>query len=95
MKKSQIDTENDKNIKISNVQRFYAFFSKVSTDFVDWNAKEGLQGKNAFSSMLRKEINAVFPMETVRNRHRQRQNFEKFPIFTNFVQFLSKFRYTS
>ena len=60
MKMSRIDTQNDKNPKFSNIQRFYSFFSKLSTDFVNWKDEKGQQGKNALSSMLRKEITAVF-----------------------------------
>ena len=50
MKKSQIDTENDKIPKIFNFQKVYAFSPKFSTDFVDWNVKKGQQGKSVLSS---------------------------------------------
>ena len=38
---SQIDTENDKNPKLSNFQSFYTFFDKVSTVFVDLKVSKG------------------------------------------------------
>ena len=47
MKKSQVDTENDKVPKIFPIFKvFMLFFVKVSTDFVDWNVLKGQQGKN-------------------------------------------------
>ena len=46
--------------KFSNFQRFYAFFSKFWTDFVNCNVEKGQRGPNVLSSMQRKEINAVF-----------------------------------
>ena len=52
MKMSQIDTENDKNPKVSKFQRYYAFFVDVSTDFVDSNVFEGQQRKNWFTCSL-------------------------------------------
>ena len=73
-----------KNQKLSNFQRFYAFFPKVLTDVVDWNVGKGQQGKNVLSSMHRKKINAVFQTKTVRNWHRKSQKFDIFPIFTIF-----------
>ena len=61
MKMSQIENENDKNLgNFSIFKDFMHFFSKFSTDFVDWNVEKGQQGKYVLSSMLRKEINAVF-----------------------------------
>ena len=45
-KKSQIDTESDKNPEILKFQRFYAIFPQFLTDFVDWNIEKGQQGKN-------------------------------------------------
>ena len=49
---SQTETENDKILKFSNFQSFYAFFVKVSTDFVNWNVFKGQQGKSWLSSSL-------------------------------------------
>ena len=65
--------------------------SKLSTDFVDWNNDKGQQRKNVLSSMLKKGIKAVFQTKFARNRHRKRQSFEMFPIFTIFVKFLFKY----
>ena len=40
---SQIDTENDKNVKILQFLKFLCIFVDVSTDFVDWNVLKGQQ----------------------------------------------------
>ena len=88
----RIDTEIDKNSQLSNVfMHFFedlVFFSQFLTDFVNWNVEKVQQGKNVLSSMLRKEIIAVLKTKIVRNRHRKRQNSEKFSDFHIFVQFL-------
>ena len=67
------------------------FSPKFPTDSVNWNVENGQQGKNVLSSMIRKEMKAVFRMKTVRYRHRKK-NSKTFPTFTTFVQFLSKYR---
>ena len=65
MKMSQIDTESYKNPKIFRCLKIYAFFPKISKDFVDCNVEKGQKGKNVLSSVLRKEINAVIQTKTV------------------------------
>ena len=61
VKISQIDTENDKNPKKTpSFQRFYVLFPQFSTNFDNCNFETCRQRKNVLSSMLRKEINAVF-----------------------------------
>ena len=72
MKLSQMDTKNDKNLIIFSVFKILKIFSKILTDFVDWNVKKCQQGKYVLSSMLRNEIIAVFQSEIVRHRHRKR-----------------------
>ena len=67
MKKSHNDTENDKNLKFSNFQRFYAFFSKFLTDFMDWNGKTGQQGKNVLLVGFYEEFIVVSFTEKVSN----------------------------
>ena len=65
MKKSENDTEMTKSQNFSNFQRFYANFPKFSTDFILRNVETGQQGKDVLSR--RKETNAVFHTEIVRN----------------------------
>ena len=89
MKMSRIDTETDKS---PNISKILTIFSEFSTDFVNWIVKKGQQGKNVFSSMLIKEVNAVFQTKTVQKWHPKKQNFETVRIFNIFVQFLSKYR---
>ena len=60
MKLSQIDTEINENLKIFQFSKILPFSPKFSTDFVDWNVEKGQQGKNVLSSILIKEMNAVF-----------------------------------
>ena len=60
---SQIDTEEDKSPKLLKV---LTLFSTFPIDFVNWNVKQGQQGKNVLSSMFIKEVNAVFQTKTVR-----------------------------
>ena len=50
MKMSQIDTEDDKNSKISLFSKILGIFLKFPTNFVDWNVKNGQQGKNVIST---------------------------------------------
>ena len=69
MKLSHIDPKNDKNLRLFSVFKTFKMFSKILTDFVDWNVKKCQQGKYVLSSMLRKEIIAVFQSEIVRHRH--------------------------
>ena len=80
-----------KILKISNFQKFYAFLSKLLTDFGNWNVEKGHQGKNVLSSMLRKEENAVVQRKIVRNRH-GKAKIRKFSDFHYFGQFLSKYQ---
>ena len=93
MKMSQIDTENDKNLKISHFSKISCFFSKFLADFVNWNVEKSQEGKNVLSSMLRKRMQ--FFKQKFRKRHRKRQNFENLTIFTilfNFRQNIDRFR---
>ena len=55
-------TENDKKPKIFHFSKFLCNLVNFLTDFVDWNVKNGQQGANVFSSMLREDLNAVFQM---------------------------------
>ena len=73
MKKSQIDTENDKNPISFLFSKVLCNFSKFSTDFVNFNVEKGQQRKKGLSSLLRKEIKSVFQRKTVRNRHLKKQ----------------------
>ena len=52
MKKSQIDTKNDKTPKFSIFQCFYAFFVKLLTNMVNWKVLKGQQGKSWLLSSL-------------------------------------------
>ena len=74
--------------KLSNFQRIYAFCFQT---FVNSKVEKGQKGKNKLISMLKKG-EPVFQTKIVRNRHRNGQNFDNYPIFTFFVQFLSKYR---
>ena len=67
MKKSQIDTENDKNSKTFQFSKFLFFFSEFSTDSENWNDGKGQQGENVLFNLLGEEINAVFQMKVVWN----------------------------
>ena len=67
------------------------FVSKFSTDFVNWNVEKGQQGKYVLSIITRKEVNAIFQSEIVRNRHRKKTIFRKNSNFLVFVHFLSKY----
>ena len=49
-----------KNSKFSNFQSFYAVVVKFMTDFFEWNAKKGQQGKKLLSSIFFEKIIAVF-----------------------------------
>ena len=76
VKKSQIDTKNDKIPKIVQIQktntkfqRFYAFFVSVSTNFVDWDILKGQQ-KNGCPVVFNEEIVALFWMKiSIKNWH--------------------------
>ena len=53
MKMSQIDTKNDKNLKILEFPKIsYRFSSKISMDFMGWNVGKGQQWKNVLYSRL-------------------------------------------
>ena len=67
MKKSQIDTENDKNPKISIFQRFDALFSRYFERLCGLSVGNGQQGRNVLASVLRKKTNAVLQTKIVRN----------------------------
>ena len=66
MKKSQIDTENDKKTNVSKVQKLCAVFRKVSTEVVDCNGENSQQGQSLLSSCLSENINAVFSVSKSR-----------------------------
>ena len=87
MKMHQIDTEHGEYLKSFQFSKVLCIFVTVSTDFVNWSVKKCQQGKNVLSSLLRKEMNAVFRTKIIRNRHRKFSDF-----FTIFVQFLSNNR---
>ena len=67
MKKFQIDTENDKNPKFSNFQRFYAFFPTFLKEFVDWNNEKGQREKNLLTSRFFRRVYCSFLHENVSN----------------------------
>ena len=46
LKRSQLDTEIDKNLKILQFSKFYAVFLKFSTNSGDWKVGKGQQGTN-------------------------------------------------
>ena len=76
MKCLKLTTKMTKIPEFINFQSFYEFFNTVSTDFVDWDVEgtfKWQQGKNVFSSMLRKEISEDFQSKTVRNWHGKRK----------------------
>ena len=95
MKMFQIITEKFKNLETFQFSKVLRdFFSKFSTDFVNWYDEKCQQSKNVLSSMPI-TINAVFQTETVRNRHRKTK-FRKVANFHYFRSiFGSKYRYTS
>ena len=45
LKMSQIDTEKDKNPKNFQFSKISCIFSKLLTDFANWNVEKGQQGK--------------------------------------------------
>ena len=67
VKLSHFDTENDKEPKIFQYRRFYAFFVKVSTDFVDWNVLKTQQGNDCLSNRLFRGDNCCFLNEKISN----------------------------
>ena len=70
IKKPQIDTENEINLKSFH---FLQFFVKFLTDFVDSNALRGQRGKGWLSSSLLLGVNCNVRNQNVSNRHRKRQ----------------------
>ena len=59
---SQIDTENDKNLKIFQFSKFLRIFVKISTIFLNWNVLKGQ--KETFCCLVGffEEVIAVFFM---------------------------------
>ena len=57
---SQIDTENDKNLKMFKFSIILWFFSKCLKDFVDWNNEKGQQGKMCRPVGFSEDFIAVF-----------------------------------
>ena len=86
-KMSQIDTENNKNPKFSNIKDFMKFFSTFSTDFVGWNVEKGQQGKLC-CPVGSSEAVFSFLSENVSNWHRKTS--QTFPISKDFMQFFPK-----
>ena len=67
LKKSQSDTENDKNSKFFVFHTFYALFVKFLTNFVKWNVEKRQQGTNFCPVGLCEEFIAVFKMKIISN----------------------------
>ena len=63
MKKSQTDNENDKNPKIFQFSKIYAFFVNASTVFEDWSNLKGQVGMGWWSSCLVRRDYSIFPNE--------------------------------
>ena len=88
MKKSQIETENDKNPTIFQISKILcSFFSKFLTDLMDWNVEKGQQGKNVLSTRLFRRVLFSFRFEIVLNYQRKWQKPKKFLIFKVFKHF--------
>ena len=60
LKKSQIDTENDKKSKFFVVHSFYAIFVNILTHFAEWNVKKRQHGTNFSPLGFFEEVIAVF-----------------------------------
>ena len=56
----QIDTENDKNLKFPNFQRFHQFFVEVSTVFLDWTVLKDQKETICCPEVFIEEIVALF-----------------------------------
>ena len=84
-----------KNPKLSNFQRFYAFFAEISTDFVSWNVENDHQTKNLWSSNVLWGDNCGFQVENISNWHWSRQKLQNFQTFKVCMQFLSSLWQTS
>ena len=72
--------------KFSKFLGFYAVFSKISMNFMDWNIETGQQGKNVLSRRLFVTVFCCFSSDNVSNWHRkwqktQNSNFQSFYAF--------------
>ena len=70
------------------------FFSKFSSDFVDWNVEKNQKGKNLLSSRHFQEFTVVFKVKisqinTGKDRKPKFLNFQSF--YTFFVKILTDF----
>ena len=67
MKKSQIDTETDKNPqKFPNSKILCSFSPKLSSDFVDWNTEKNQQERMCCPVGFSEDFIAVFLMKMSR-----------------------------
>ena len=55
-KRTQIDTENDRNPKFSKFQCFHLFLVEISTDSANWNPLKGQTGKNGCPVGFHEEV---------------------------------------
>ena len=87
---SQIDTENDKNFKISQFSRFYAFFVEVSTVFLDWTVLKGQKETISCPVVYNEEIVSMFWLKVCQIDTKNDKNLEIFefpePFFCIFFQ---------
>ena len=60
LKNLKLTSKMTKIPKFSNFQRFYAFISKFSTDFVDLNIEKGQQGTKCSPAGFSEEFIVVF-----------------------------------
>ena len=67
MKKSQIDTESDKNFDMFQFSKISCIFSKFLADFVEWNVEKGQQGGTMLSTGLFRRAYCSFFSENVLN----------------------------
>ena len=52
MKMSQIDTENDKNLKTFKISKILCIVFQIFDGLFDWNVEMGKQGKNVLSTSI-------------------------------------------
>ena len=93
-KKSQIDTENDKNPKIFHFSKFLRIFCSLFKDFANWNVLRRQEGKGSLSRSLWWRDNCNVLSESVSNWHRKWQNSQNFhfsKILCIFSKFLTDF----
>ena len=94
MTMSQIDTENDKNFKISQFSRFYAFFVEVSTVFWDWTVLKGQKETIRCPVVFNEEIVSMFWLKVCQIVTENDKNLEIFEFpETFFCNFFPKFQW--